>query len=365
MKTEKYLFEKVATIENITNAIWKASENKRKRPEVIKVLSDVERHAYLLYKMLWTKTYQPCIPKESTIKEGARQKERIVTNICFFPDQVIHWAIILQMQPIITKGAYSLSCGCMPGKGVHYGKKYMEGWIRGDRKNTKYCLKMDIKKFYPSLNHHFVKRSIRRKIKDPKMLWLLDAIIDVYSPGLPIGFLTSQWLANFVLQPLDNMIKQKLKAKYYLRYMDDLIIFGSNKKKLHLFCQEITNHLKTCELRVKENWQVFRVDKRAVDVMGFRFFRHKTILRKSLMLRMTRKARNIWQKGKATPGDAASILSYLGWVRHADVHDMFKKRIKSIINIKHMKAIVRKLSRGELKKNESSPVRKRRAPRAA
>lgn len=359
------MFEKVATIENITRAIRKASENKRRRPEVVRVLSDIERHAYLIYKMLWTKTYKPCAPKETLIKEGAKQKERIVTKINFFPDQIIHWVIMLQVAPIITKSAYQLSCGCMPGRGVHYGKKYMERWIRGDRKNTKYCLKMDIRKFYPSLCHHFVKEQIRRRIKDPKMLWLLDAIIDVYKLGLPIGFLTSQWLANFVLQPLDYLIKQKIKVRYYLRYMDDLVLFGPNKKKLRKIISQIEDYLKSCRLEVKENYQVFPVDKRAVDVMGFRFFRHKTILRKSLMLRMTRRARRIWRKGMATPRDATAILSYLGWVRHANVHGMFRKWIKSIISIKHMKAIVRKFSRGELKKNEGSPVRKRRIPRAA
>lgn len=360
MKTEKYIFEKVASMENITAALYRAAENKKARPEVQRVLAEPEKHVHAIYKMFWTKTFIPCVPRVSKTKEGAGQKERLITKIDFFPDQIIHWAIILQLQPIIIRGAYDHSCGCMPGKGVHYGNKQIEKWIRKDKKNTKYCAKLDIRKYYESIGHPFVKRLVRTKIKDDKMLWLLDAIVDSYSPGLPIGFLTSQWLGNFILQRLDYLIKQDQEVLYYLRYMDDLVLFGRNKKKLHKTIRAIMDFVSRDGFEIKHTWQVFKVDARAVDVMGFRFFRNKTILRKSLMLRITRKARSIWRKGYATPGDAAAILSYMGWVRHSDTKRMCKVWVKSIISIKRLKQIVRMFSKKEVGKNERCTVRKRR-----
>ena len=365
MKTEKHLFEKVASMDNIINAIHKAATNKRNRPEVIEVLKNPDKYAKIIYRQLWTKSYIPCIPVESKVKEGSRQKERTVTNISFFPDQIIHWAIVLQIQGPITKSAYAVSCGCMPGRGVHYGKKFLERWIRSDRINTKYCAKLDIAKFYPSIQHNLAKKRFRVLTKDNKMLWLLDSIVDCYSPGLPIGFLTSQWFSNYILQNLDYFIKQKLKTKYYLRYMDDLVLFGRNKKELHRSIRSIAEFLEKEDLKLKENWQLFKLDKRALDVMGFRFYRNKTTLRKSLMLRISRKAAKIHKKGVATPKDAASMLSYMGWIKHSDTRSFHNHRVKKRISIKVLKKIVSGFSKGEIKKNENCRVRKQRIPISA
>lgn len=356
------MFEKVSTLENIMNAIYKAAENKKSRSEVQRVLANPEKHANLIYKMLWTKSFVPCVPRISKTKEGAGQKERIITKIAFFPDQVIHWAIILQMQRVIMGSAYAHSCGCMPGKGVHYGKKKIEKWIRSDHKNTKYCAKLDIQKYYESAEHAVVKRIIRSRIKDVKMIWLVNTIIDSHHPGLPIGFLTSQWLGNFILQRLDYFIKQTHHVKYYIRYMDDLVLFGSNKKKLHKVVRAIMEFVAGDGFTIKSTWQVFKVKSRALDVMGFRFFRHKTILRKSLMYRITRKARSIWRKGYAKPKDAAAILSYMGWIKHSDTKRMCEKWVKAVVSIKRLKQIVGMFSREEVGKNERCPVRKRRVP---
>lgn len=361
MKTHKYIFEKVATIENITLAIWKASENKRNRKEVIKVLEDIDYHAQEIYEMLWSKKYKPCKVVESVIKEGSKQKKRVVTRINFFPDQIIHWAAILQIGPIISNRSYEYSCGSMPGKGVHKGKKYIERWVVKDRKNTKYVAKADISKFYPSVQHHIIKKELRTIIKDPKMLWLLDSIIDSYRNGLPIGYLTSQWFANFLLQKLDYMIKQDLKIKHYVRYMDDIVMFGSNKKKLRKALLEIMNFLYDINLKLKPNYQIFKLDARALDFMGFRFFRHKVILRKSLMYRITRKAAKIKKKSNITNKDASSMISYMGWVKHSQTYKVYNNWIKAKVKIKDLKQIIRNNSKNEeLKKHEDCKIRKQR-----
>lgn len=362
MKRANNIFQQIVSKENILAAINKGATGKRNRPEVCRVLADVELHALKIQKMLSENTYSPCQYRESTIREGAGQKQRKVAKIKFFPDQVIHWAMIRQIQPIFIRSSYVYSCGSMPGRGIHYGKSAVEKWIRDDRKNTKYVAKLDISKFYPSIPHQIVKDRLKSAIKDARTLDLLDQIIDSYPAGLPIGYLTSQWLANFTLQPLDYTIKQRIGIKYYMRYMDDMILFGANKKSLHAAVRRVAAELAKIGLKLKQNWQVFRIDSRALDFMGFRFYRDKTTLRKSLMLRMTRKARAISKKSRIKRIDAAAMLSYMGWIAHAQARKVYEDHIRPFVNIGKMKRIVSSYSKSAAiaqqkgKQNENSAV---------
>ena len=145
--------------------------------------------------------------------------------------------------------------------------KYIEKILVRDRKNTKYCLKLDVKKFYPSIDKEILKRKFRRKIKERETLELIDKIIDSSEEGLPIGNFTSQWFANFYLQDLDHYIKEQLKAPYYIRYMDDMIIFHRNKKELHKVKDKIEEYLNKEHLKLKENWQLFKSNSRPIDFL--------------------------------------------------------------------------------------------------
>ena len=117
---------------------------------------------------------------------------------------------------------YEFSCGSVPNRGAPYGKKYIERWIQRDKKNCKYVLKMDIRHFFESVDHDVLKAWLKKKIRDERMLYILELIIDGSEVGLPLGFYTSQWLSNFMLQPLDHFIKEQLKAVHYIQYMDEL-----------------------------------------------------------------------------------------------------------------------------------------------
>lgn len=112
--------------------------------------------------------------------------------------------------------ADEFSCGSVPNRGAHYGKKYIERWIQRDKKNCKYVLKMDIRHFFESVDHDVLKAWLKKKIRDERMLYILELIIDGSEVGLPLGFYTSQWLSNFMLQPLDHFIKEQLKAVHYI-----------------------------------------------------------------------------------------------------------------------------------------------------
>ena len=341
MKREGYIYEKICHKENIRVAIMSASKGKRGRDDVKRVLSNITYYVDKIHNMLIKELYIPNDYKIATIREGISKKERVIHKPNFYPDQIIQWAIILQISPILSRGMYEFSCGSIPNRGIHYGKKYVERWIKSDHKNTKYYLKLDISKFYPSVDISILKQKLRKKIKDVKVLNLLYSILDK-NKGLPIGILISQWLANFYLQDLDHYIKEQLKAKYYIRYMDDMILFGRNKKELHKMRITVEKFLNTIGLKLKSNWQVYRLDKEPLDFMGFRFYRNKTTLRKSIMLRITRKANKIYKKAKPTYNDACSMLSYMGWIKNTDSFKLFNDRIKPYINISQLKNIIRK-----------------------
>lgn len=353
MKREGFIYEKICHKENIRVAIMSASKGKRGRDDVRRVLSNITYYVDKIHNILVNEAYIPNNYKVATIREGISKKERIIYKPNFYPDQIIQWAIILQISPILSRGMYEFSCGSIPNRGIHYGKKYVERWIKSDRKNTKYYLKLDISKFYPSVDINILKQKLRKKIKDIKVLNLLYSILDKNN-GLPIGILISQWLANFYLQDLDHYIKEHLKAKYYIRYMDDMILFGRNKKELHKMRIAVENFLNSINLKLKSNWQVCRFDKEPLDFMGFRFYRNKTILRKSIMLRITRKSNKLYKKSNLTYNDACSMLSYMGWIKNTDSFKLFNDRIKPYINISQLKNIIRKEAKRQNEKIQKS-----------
>ena len=199
MKRVGYIYEKICSVDNIKRAILKASECKRSRPNVKKILDDMDGYARKIQSMLKNHSYIPSPYQISVIHDNCAGKDRTIYKPKFYPDQIIHWSLMLQLQAPIMRGMYAWSCGSIPGRGIHYCKKHIEKIIRQDRKNTKYCLKMDISKFYPSINKDLLKTSFRSLIKDGEALWLIDTIIDSSEVGIPIGNYTSQWFANWYL----------------------------------------------------------------------------------------------------------------------------------------------------------------------
>lgn len=353
VKRTGYLYDKIIDINNIKQAIINASKKKRNRKSVQKILKDVDFYALEIQSILTNKSYSPSLYIETIIKDGASGKERVIFKPKFYPDQCIHWAIMQIIEPYMAKGMYEYSCGSIPKRGIHYAQKRVKRWIRKDRKHTKYILQIDITKFYPSINHDVLKGMLRNKFKDKDLLWLLDIIIDSVEKGLPIGNYTSQWLANFYLQEFDHIIKEKLKIKHYVRYMDDCILFGNNKKKLHKARREIQEYLNTIGLNLKHNWQVYKLDKRPLDFLGFKFHRTHVTMRKRNSLRIRRRARKIYKKKILNFKDSSAMLSYLGWLQHSNSYSFYTKNIKPYVNIKVMKEVVSNESR---KRNKTSTI---------
>lgn len=343
IKSYNHLWEQFISDENIKLAIINSSKGKRGRKLVKKIYENPDKWIPRIRE--YAENFNNCYHKPIQIYDGITRKQRVII-VPKYKEQIIHHMAVNVLKPIFEHGMYEHSYGSLPNRGAHKGMKQIKKWIKHDTKNVKYCLKMDIRKFFDSIPHNIIKSKLALLIHDIKFLNLLYEIIDVIDNGLPLGFYTSQWFTNWYLQDLDHYIKEELGAVHYIRYMDDMVIFGSNKRKLHQVRENISEYLnEKLGVKLKDNWQVFRFDYikkekhygRCLDFMGFKFYRNKVILRRTIMLKATRKAKKISKKDKVTIYDIRQMLSYLGWIDCTDTYGMYEKWIKPYVNFKYCK----------------------------
>lgn len=331
MKRIGYLYEKIYDVENIKLAIRNASKGKRKRGYVLKILNNSDYYAEQLSEQLKNKTYKLSPNKCKQIYDGSSKKIRNITVPRFYPDQVIQWAAIQVLKPMFLKGMYRYSCGSVPRRGAIEAKKYVEKVQ--NKKGSKYTLKLDIKKFFPSVSNDKLKYLLTRKIKDKDTLDLLNAIIDHGGEGLPIGYYTSQWFSNFYLQNLDHYIKQILNVKHYVRYADDMVLMDSNKRKLRRAKQGIENFCAGYSTQLNRKWQLWKTHSRPLDFVGYRFYEKFTRLRKGIFYRLMRCVKAVGNFG-VNIHRARRLSSLMGWAKHLKFRAFYLKRIKPIVSKK-------------------------------
>lgn len=319
MKRINNLYEKIYSIENLQLADQLARKGKRNQYGVKAHDRNRELNITALHEMLKNKTYKTSAYKTFTIHEP---KERLVFCLPYFPDRIAHHAIMNILEPVFVSMFTADTYSCIKRKGIHGFDKGLKKALL-DVPGTKYCLKIDIKKFYPSIDHTILKLQLRRKIKDPELLWLLDGIIDS-AQGVPIGNYLSQYLANFNLTGFDHWIKEVVREKYYFRYADDIVILSGSKEHLHALLAQIKVYLhEKLKLQVKHNYQVFPVEARGIDVVGYVYRHTHSTLRKSIKQRFARMvARN---------KNTASIVSYRGWTNHCNSRRLLKKLLHEAV----------------------------------
>ena len=234
----------------------------------------------------------------------------------YYPDRITHHAIMNILEPVFISTFTADTYSCIKGKGIHAAANGVKQALK-ETTGTQYCLKLDIKKFYPNVDHAILKALLRRKIKDNDLLWLLDEIIDS-TYGLPIGNYLSQYFANFYLTYFDHWIKEVKGVKYYFRYADDIVILSDNKPYLHELLSEIRSYItEKLKLIIKDNYQVFPVDTRGIDFVGYVFKHTHTLLRKSIKQNFARML--------ITNKNDKSIASYKGWALHCNSKNLINK----------------------------------------
>ena len=287
--------------------------------------------------MLVNKTYEVSPYTIKDLFDGG--KPRILMKLPYYPDRIIQWAIMLQIRHVFMSVFVYHTCASVRGRGIHHATKLMGEYMR-DKENSRYCLKIDVAKFYPSINHEILKSLLRRKFKDPDLLELLDKIIDSMpdKQGIPIGSYLSQYLANFYLSYFDHWLKEEKGVKHVVRYMDDIVILHKSKEWLHALKCSIDEYLAdNLKLRLKDNWQVFPTGVRGVDFVGYRLFYDFTLLRKSSAKRFKRKMSSIKKKAaKQKPinyHDFCAYNSYLGWLKWCDSFRLIQKHAEPLARV--------------------------------
>ena len=327
MKRYGNLFNKITSIENILEAHRQARKDKSHYKEVQKVDEDPLFYARIIKYILDNEIYQVGKYKREIIND--RGKERELMKLPYYPDRIIQWAILLQLEPILLNKFIKQTCASIPGRGIHTAWAYMQKYLK-DEAGTKYCLKMDVRKFYDNVDHDTLKNMLRKTFKDEKLLRLLFKIIDSYplDKGIPIGSYLSQYFGNFYLHTLDHYIKEHLHCKYYIRYMDDMVILSDDKEELRFILNQIQNYLAFyLKLQLKDNYQIFPTKTRGVDFVGYRFFGDYTLLRKRVAKNFKSKMRKLEKKTDYDNRDLSTVCSYIGWLKYCDSYRLKDKYV--------------------------------------
>lgn len=342
------LYHKIVDIDNIKRAHANARQNKGYYSTVLKTDQNLEKRAREIQKMLVQHSYHPSPYRTSIMVD--KGKRRILFKLPYYPDRIIQWAFMLKLEPIFLKTITDFSMASVPERGQREASELLYKYINTDIEGTKYCLKMDVKKFYPSIDHEILKKLLRKKIKDKDVLIELDKIIDsmdksdiekldltpeekeIYlqpGKGVPIGSYLSQYFANFYLSYFDHWLKEELHCKYIVRYMDDIVILSDNKEFLHDVLNKCKQYLKDeLKLTLKKNYQIFPVDsQRGIDFIGMRYFRGYKLLSKYAINSAKETASKVMKTHCFYDNERlwSSWVSKWGYLRQADTQNFYAK----------------------------------------
>jgi hypothetical protein len=337
---------KITDPENIRQAYREARRGKSRLKIVHWCAENLDMVTETIRRRLTDKTYKTAPYSTMFIHEP---KTREIFKLPFYPDRIIHHALMRVVEPIWNGLFFHDSHACRKGKGIHAGSRKTMEYVRRYR----YCLKMDISKFYPSVDHDILYDIVKHKIKCRDTLWLIHEII--YSAGggknVPIGNYTSQWLGNLYMNELDNYLKQDLKVRAYVRYCDDFCVFHNDKRYLGALAENIKFFLAARLKLTLSKCDLFPVS-RGVDFLGYRHFPDYVLLRKSTATRIKRRLRTLpllLAKQTITPDQYRSTLASIsGWLRWANT-----RHLQLTLDMKKLSEVA---ANGNGRNNEGAPT---------
>lgn len=319
--------------DKIRATIILASKGKTKREDVKYVLDHLDHYTQRIYDMLQKREYFMYTPTKRTIKE--KNKLREITVSMFFPNRIFDYLMVEAVKPYVRKSMYEYCIGNVNGRGIVYGKKVIERKY----KDYKYFVKLDIRKFYPSIDSKEFMKFARTKIKDEDFLNFMEFVI-CQERCFPIGSYYSQWFSNWFLEDVDHYIKEVLRVPFYVRYVDDMLLMSNNKRKLKAAVKAINSKLRDKCLILKPTFQVHETI-RGVDFLGFRFCQNGIKLRKSIFVSLNNRVRHIKKNHFASLKQAQSLLSYLGWLSHTtNGRHYYQTKIQKVIRKSKLEQII-------------------------
>jgi len=305
-------FDEMACFESLYESYLNARKGRRTRADVGAYSYNLEENLVRAERELQEEVYEVHTYHRFFVTEP---KKRLVMSLPF-EDRVVQWAIYRKLMPFYDKIFIEDSYACRIGKGSHKASNKLQYWLRQvHRKPGKwYYLKLDISKYFYRVDHQILLEILSRRITDQKLLRLLDRIINGKEPfglppgtkpdeipreewlhdkGMPIGNLTSQLFANIYLNELDQYCKHVLRIRYYVRYMDDVIILGDNKKELHEIKEEIDKFLKEKLKLDLNNKTAIRPVDTGIEFVGFRTWGTYKRIKKQTAKRMKRSVKHL------------------------------------------------------------------------
>ena len=303
------MFNKICSFENLHLAYLKARKYKRYRNEILEFGYNAEENLLRLQEELLNQTYRHVGYREFIVCDSKKREIKAAP----FRDRVVHHAVCNIIEPIFDKGFIYDSYACRKNKGTHRTIEKLERALKSLRERERetssapaiYCLQCDISKYFKSIDHDILIKIIKKKIKDEKTLWLIEEIIkssydhkvhknlfDFRLTGIPIGNLTSQLFANIYLNELDQFVKHQLRKKYYLRYMDDFLILGYDKRELRGIKKQFQDFLwDNLKLKLHPKKANISPADKGVNFLGYLIFGNYKLLRKSTIKRFIRRTK--------------------------------------------------------------------------
>ena len=317
-KTLKHLYSEVLDSSNLFAAYRLARAGKGDRHEVALFDLNLESELLQLQYDLEQGVYQRGEYRQRLIYE---RKPRVI-SIAPFRDRVLHHALMNVLDPHLDKTMIPDSFACRRGKGVHRAVDRYQYFA----KRFAYVMKLDIKKYFASIDHAILRRLLQRKIADRKVMRLITEIIGSYQTqagkGLPIGNLTSQFFANYYLNGFDHWVKQSLGVKGYFRYVDDFFVFSNDKSEAWNHLREIEQALKSLEIELHPNKTHLCRTSERIDVLGYLVAPDKRWLRNDNGHRFTRrlvKNGRSWRSGKLSRAKLnCRVRSWIGHAVHGE-----------------------------------------------
>jgi len=343
MKTHNNIFKNIYSIENIISAFKKARKGKSKKDYVIIFESNLNKNLRLLQNELKNKIYEPNKLKKFIVRDP---KTRTI-HASIFRDRIVHHAIINILKPILEKTFIYDSFASRKNKGTHKAVKRFEYFLRKVSSNGRkikkpfnnnsirgFVLKSDIKHYFATMNHGILISILRKNIKDEDLINLIKIVLDnfdtkIKGQGVPLGNYTSQFFANVYLNRLDYFVKHRLKAKYYIRYVDDFVILHKDKRVLEEYLIKINKYLKHLKLELHQNKSGIHPLRNGITFLGYRIFYNYKLLRKRNQKQFFNKLRRnieFYREGLMSREKLESFLQ--GWFGYSKFANTYKLRQK-------------------------------------
>ena len=313
------LWQKIISSENINLAYEKAKSGKGHYRDVKMIETDSDKYLKKLQRNLVKGRFTTSPYTKEIRQEGGKLRE--IHKLPFYPDRIVQHALMNELGPILRNSMIRDTFQSFKGRGTSDCRRRIQKLTK-TKACPYYAAKVDIRKFYQSVDNNILKQKLRTKVKCPQTLSLIDNIVDSIQ-GLPIGNLTSQDFGNFYLNSLDWDIKQNFKPAGYYRYCDDIVVFSDSKKELREIVSHISAVCDSLSVPIKPNWEIVDVYKQGIDFIGFVFKHNRTMLRKNLAMNFSKTVK----ESPVSVKTLRQLMAYKGWFKHSNSYSLWSEMI--------------------------------------